>query len=110
MQTLLRAVVMLTVLVAAPMLWIYRGPLPGPAQQVVDEMLADARGWWTGSIAATTLEEAPICRSTHGPWRLRSSRRRQGQRRRPPPRSPNWPSGWSRSWPNSESKGRVSTR
>lgn len=54
MRTLLRAVVMLAVLVVAPMLWIYRGPLPGPAQHAVDQALAEVRGWWVGGATPAT--------------------------------------------------------
>lgn len=62
MRTLLRAAVMLAVLVAAPILWIYRGPLPGPAQQAVDEALAGVRDWWTARPLPASHEQtaAPL--------------------------------------------------
>jgi len=48
MATLVRAVVMLSVLVGLPAAWIYYGPLPPQAQRVVDRFVAavrDAAGW-----------------------------------------------------------------
>ena len=48
MAVMFRAIVMLVVLVGLPAAWVYYGPLPPAAQQVVDravEVVKDAVGW-----------------------------------------------------------------
>ncbi len=60
MAVMFRAVVMLVTLVGLPTAWVYYGPLPQEAQQVVDrfvEVAQDALGWKKSLPANTTSGE-----------------------------------------------------
>ena len=60
MAVMFRAVVMLVTLVGLPTAWVYYGPLPQGAQQVVDrfvEVAQDALGWKKSLPANTAIGE-----------------------------------------------------
>ena len=66
MATAFRALVMLSVLVGLPAAWIYYGPLPPAAQQVVNRLVTvakEAAGWEPREDKAPTVEEWTLAKS-----------------------------------------------